>query len=78
MTEGIFTVRVDPEKQHRIDTLAQATDRSRNYVVNQAIDHFLELQSWQIARIEEGIEAAERGAFATDEQVRRIVNKHKS
>jgi len=78
MTEGIFTVRVDPEKQHRIDTLAHATDRSRNYVVNQAIDHFLELQSWQIARIEEGIQAAESGEFATDEQVKRVVNKYKS
>ena len=32
MAEGIFTVRIDPEKQQRIDQLAQQLDRSRNYI----------------------------------------------
>lgn len=48
MSKGVFTVRIDPDKQERLDRLAKQLDRSRNYLVSQAIDNLLEVQAWQI------------------------------
>jgi predicted transcriptional regulator len=31
MKKGVFTVRIDPEKQKQPDALAKQLDRSRNY-----------------------------------------------
>jgi len=75
--EGIFTVRVSPEKQQQLDALASAMDRSRNYLVNKAIDDFLAVNAWQIEQIKRGIEAADRGEFATDAEVGRVFDKYK-
>ena len=61
MAEGVFTVRIPPEKQQQLDALAQALDRSRNWVVSAAIDQYLDVQTWQIEQIQHGIEEADRG-----------------
>ena len=58
-TEAI-TVQATKESLAAIDALAKATDRSRDEILDQAIDQFLATNAWQIARIEEGL-AAERG-----------------
>jgi predicted transcriptional regulator len=39
MAEGIFTVRIAPEKQRQLDALAQVLGRSRNSVVSDAAAH---------------------------------------
>ena len=38
-------------KVSEIDALASAMDRSRNYIVNQAIEQYLEANAWQMERI---------------------------
>jgi hypothetical protein len=49
---GSITIRLDdPEAADRIDALAKAMDRSRNWVLNRAVDEYLAVQSWQIAKI---------------------------
>lgn len=53
-----FSVRADSRKIRELDKLAKQQDRSRNYMVNQAIDQLLELHAWQNELINEGIEAA--------------------
>ena len=50
-----FTIRSDSKKVKQLDRLAGQTDRSRNYLVNQAIDQLLELDAWA------DIETHERG-----------------
>ncbi|MCW6037461.1 ribbon-helix-helix domain-containing protein [Spirulina subsalsa FACHB-351] len=51
-------------KVAEIDALAGAMDRSRNYVVNQAIEQYLEANAWQMERISDGIVAARDGKVA--------------
>ncbi|MDR7127628.1 ribbon-helix-helix protein, CopG family [Pseudotabrizicola sp. 4114] len=51
-------------KVAEIDDLARAMDRSRNYIVNQAIEQYLEANTWQMERIREGIAAAVDGKVA--------------
>jgi predicted transcriptional regulator len=69
MTTEAFTVRADSDVVHRLDHLATRLDRSRNYLVNQAIKEYLELHAWQIEKIQEGIEAADRGQTIPHEEV---------
>lgn len=44
---GRMSVSVSPEKQQKLDAIASSLDRSRNWLVNQAIDHYLEIYDWQ-------------------------------
>ena len=71
-----FTVRSDSEKVKQLDMLASQMDRSRSYLVDQVIDQLLELHKWQIGRTLEGIEAADKGHFASDAEIERILNKY--
>lgn len=64
-------------KVSEIDALAQAMDRSRNYIVNQAIEQYLEANAWQMERIVSGIEAARGGRVRpADEVFAGIAAKH--
>jgi predicted transcriptional regulator len=69
MAEGVFTVRISPEKQRQLDALAQVLDRSRNWVVSDAIDRYLDVQAWQIEQIRHGVEEADRGELIPHEEV---------
>jgi predicted transcriptional regulator len=77
MSTEAFTVRTDSKKVKKLDKLADHMDRSRNYVVNQAIDQLLEVHAWQVERTKEGIKAADEGRFASDAEMKRIFNKYR-
>jgi len=71
-----FSVRTDRKKVKQLDKLAKQQDRSRNYMVNQAIDQLLELHAWQDERVKKGIKSADEGRFADDAEMERIFNKY--
>ena len=73
-----FSVRADTKKVKQLDKIAKQQDRSRNYVVNQAIDQLLELQEWQIERVKEGIAAGDQGRFASDAEMTKIFRKYEN
>jgi len=77
MTTEAFSVRTDRKKVKKLDKLAEQQDRSRNYLVNQAIDQYLELLAWQDERIKEGIRAADAGRFVSDAEMDAIFSKYK-
>lgn len=56
-----FSVRLDPEKRKQLDSLAARMDRSRSYLVGQAIDQYLDYHAWKLERVAEGVAAADRG-----------------
>lgn len=71
-----FTVRIESHKVKQLDKLAKQQDKSRNYMVNQAIDQLLNLQAWQIERTKAGIKAADEGRFASDTDMEHIFNRY--
>ncbi len=73
-----FSVRTDSKKVKQLDRIAKQKDRSRNYLVNQAIDQLLELHTWQSERIKEGIKAADKGRFASESDMAEIFNKYEN
>ncbi len=76
MSTEAFSVRTDSEKVKQLDKLAKQMERSRNYIVNQAIDGLLEMHAWQIERTEEGIKAADEDRFVSDAEMKRIFKKY--
>lgn len=71
-----FTVRTEAEKVAAIDALANQQDRSRNYIMNQAIDYLLDVNQWQTGKIKVGQEAVKAKDFATDEAVEQVFAKY--
>ena len=61
------TVRVKPTIKKRLDLLAQATRRSKSYVIEEALELYLEVNEWQIDGIVKALVEADRpGAVFVD------------
>lgn len=70
-----LTLRMPEELREKLDRLATATARSRSRLAIEAIATYLALQEWQIGEIQKGLEEAEAGEFASEEEVRRVFGK---
>jgi len=75
-TENV-TVRMPPTTQKKLGKIAASLDRSRNWLINQAVAHYLELYDWQTERIRQRLHDAEHGGdfIAHDDAMRRIEDK---
>ena len=71
-------IRSGSTKVKKLDQLANKLDHSRNYLVNQAIEQYLDINAWQIQQIKQGIKAADKGRFVDDNEMQRIFNKYKA
>ena len=69
MATEAFTVRAESDVVHQLDSMAGALDRSRNYLVNQALREYLKTHAWQVENITQGIAAADRGEVIGHEDV---------
>ncbi len=78
MSTEAFTIRSDSNKVKKLDQLANKLDRSRNYLVNQAIEQYLDINAWQIQQIKQGIKAVDEGRFVDDAEMERVFNKYKT
>lgn len=70
-TTEAFTVRTEPDIIHQLDHMAESLDRSRNYIVNQALKEYLQHHAWQIEKITQGMAAADRGEVVTHDEMMR-------
>ena len=71
----VLTLRVDSKLKKQLDRLSRAMNRTRSFVASEAIREYVTLNEWQIEEVKKGIAEAERGDFATDDDVRRVVKK---
>ena len=71
-----FTISIEEATLTALDDLAARIESSREALVQQALENYLELQDWQLKKIEEGVAAADRGDFATDEEVAAVFSKY--
>ena len=68
---GTITARVDEDIHAKLEKLAQATQRSRSWLVADAVRRYVSEEAWQIDAIEEGVRQAEAGEFATPQEVKK-------
>lgn len=54
-----FTVRLDADLKQKLEALSSSTQRSKNWLAEEAISKFVEQESWQIQQIEEAVQKAD-------------------
>jgi predicted transcriptional regulator len=59
---AMMTIRLRPETSEKLEALARDTKRSKSYLATEAIEAFVDLNAWQVARIKEALEEAASGA----------------
>lgn len=70
-----MTIRLPPELKARLDQLAGATRRSKSFLAAEAIREFIELNEWQVRELQQAVQEADAGDFATPEAVSAVLSK---
>ncbi len=60
-----------------LDALAETMDRDRTYLLNEAVEHYLELNEYHMKLIEKGLRAAKAGDFVSDTEMKKLVSRMK-
>ena len=76
MTAKTINVRLPEALYKQIEALAKATARTKSYLTIDALTHYVQRESWQIHDIHEGVQEADAGEFATDDQVKAVFAKY--
>ncbi|MBD9630470.1 CopG family ribbon-helix-helix protein [Pseudomonas sp. PDM19] len=71
----IMSLRLSDDQSETLAKLAEATGRSKNFLAVQALEEYLNRESWQIGEIQQAIAEADAGDFASDAEVKAILNK---
>jgi predicted transcriptional regulator len=70
-----MTIRLDDDLKEQLDQLAASTQRSKSFLAAEAIREYIELNEWQIKEIEQAINEADEGEFASDSEVEQTFAK---
>ena len=60
-TKKTISFRIDLDKVAALDKLAETQSRERTFLLNEAVNAYLDVQHWQIEHIKEGIRQADAG-----------------
>jgi predicted transcriptional regulator len=71
----LISVRTEQERVEALDKIADRLDRPRNWVVNEAIQEYIERHAWQDEQIALGIADSDAGRTVTTEQLRERIQK---
>jgi predicted transcriptional regulator len=72
---SMMSMRLPDDLANQLDVLAAATGRTKSFLAGQAIRDYIERESWQIAEITQAITEADKGEFASDEEINNISAK---
>jgi RHH-type rel operon transcriptional repressor/antitoxin RelB len=76
-TMTVTSARLPSEMKKRIDKLAAATDRSRNFIILDALEAYLDLNEWQVTAIKASL-ADTRPNLSHDDVVARMAARAKA
>lgn len=71
MGKETITFRTDSRKKDALDAIAEGLDRDRSYVLNEALNAYLDAHQWQIDHIKRGLRQAHAGRFVAQKEVAR-------
>lgn len=69
MSNTVFTVRLSDETKDQVEALAKATNRSKSYIVIQAIEDYIRRNAWRAKELQEAVAEADRGVFVSGDAV---------
>jgi predicted transcriptional regulator len=65
-----FSLRLPKGTKDRLQELADATGRTKAFLAQDAIERYLELESWQIQAIQEGVKAVDDGKIVSYKEIK--------
>ena len=68
-SEKTISFRANTETIDTLDSLAAAQDRSRSYLINEAITNYIELHAYQDALVRKGLEEMRKGRVVSHAEV---------
>lgn len=74
--EKALNVRLPFELSSQLEALSDVTKRTKSALTVEALREFLEVQAWQVRDIKDALAEADRGEFATDEEVNNFFAKY--
>jgi RHH-type rel operon transcriptional repressor/antitoxin RelB len=77
MSRETISFRLESEKREALDAVASALDRDRSYIINEAIEAYLDIHRWQLDHIREGLRQANAGEFATEAEVKSAFSRRR-
>ena len=75
MDKLTISFRIDADKVSALDTLAQALDRDRSHLLNEAVAAYLETQRWQVEQIRKSLRQADEGKLVPHAKVKQMARK---
>ena len=75
MNSSTISTRIDPETAKKLEELAKVTKRTKSFLASEAINQYVEEQSWQIEAITKGLKEADEGKFASEKEVKKFFAK---
>ena len=69
------TVRLESGLEQRLERLSEETQRSKPFLVAEAIRDYVDLNEWQVQEIGKAVAEADRGEFANDELIGKVFSK---
>ena len=76
LTEKPLNVRLPFDIATEIDALTKATGRTKSFLAVKSLREYLQVQAWQVQDIKDGLAEANRGEFATEDEVATFFAKY--
>ena len=71
---GNVTVRMPVKTQKKLEHIAAGFERSRNWLINEVIENYLDVYEWQGQRIRQRLKRADKGGkFYTRSQIGELI-----
>jgi len=72
-----ISFRLESGKKEALDAAASALDQNRTYIINEAIEAYLDIHRWQADHIRQGLRRADAGEFATEAEMKATFSQTK-
>jgi predicted transcriptional regulator len=77
MGRETISFRLKAGKKEALDAVASALDRDRSYIINEAIEAYLDIHRWQADHIREGLRQADAGEFASESEMKATFSRRR-
>jgi len=68
-----ISFRIPADTVESLDELAEGMERDRSHLLNEAVENYLRLNEHHMRLIKKGLQAAERGDFVPDADMRKLM-----
>ena len=69
--------RIEAENRERLRKLAEETRRDQSEIAREALNHYLDVQEWQLKGIHKAIASIDKGQTADDEAIKAAFTRFK-